>query len=103
MLYRQRPQGLRLGIDLEAEALMSNSGGNAYWIACRRAEEASSEEIAKDWSGVANAIRGANRENITPPEDEDRPSLRPDRARPPSTAFRIARAMKVARCGVRFW
>jgi hypothetical protein len=56
MLYRQRPEGLRLGIDLEAEALMSNSGGNAYWIACRRAEEASSEEIAKDWSGVANVI-----------------------------------------------
>jgi hypothetical protein len=56
MLYRQRPQGLRLGIDLEAEALMSTSGGEAYWIARRRAEEASSQEMAKDWSGVANAI-----------------------------------------------
>ena len=56
MLYRQRPQGLRLGIDLEAEALMSTSDGEAYWIARRRAEEASSEEMAKDWSGVANAI-----------------------------------------------
>ena len=64
MLYRQRPQGLRLGIDLEAEALMSTSGGEAYWIACRRAEEASSEEMAKDWSGVANAI--ARREGKRP-------------------------------------
>ena len=56
MLYRQRPQGLRLGIDLEAEALMSTSGGEAYWIARRRAEEASSEEMTEDWSGVADAI-----------------------------------------------
>jgi hypothetical protein len=64
MLYRQRPQGLRLGIDLEAEALMSTSAGAAYWIARRRAEEASSEEMAKDWSGVANAI--ARREGKRP-------------------------------------
>jgi hypothetical protein len=56
MLYRQRPQGLRLGIDLEAEALISNSGVDAYWLARRRAEEASSEDMAKDWSGVATAI-----------------------------------------------
>jgi hypothetical protein len=56
MFYRQRPQGLRLGIDLEAEALMSNSGEEAYRIASRRAEEASSDEMAKDWIGVAGAI-----------------------------------------------
>jgi hypothetical protein len=56
MLYRQRPRGLRLGIDLEAEALISTSGGEAYRVARRRAEEASSEEMARDWSGVANAI-----------------------------------------------
>jgi hypothetical protein len=56
MLYRQRPNGLRLGIDLEAEALISNSGADAYWIARRRAEEASSEDLARDWSGVAAAI-----------------------------------------------
>ena len=57
MLYRQRAsQGLRLGIDLEAEALISNSGMDAYWVACRRAEEASSEDMAKGWNGVAAAI-----------------------------------------------
>jgi len=56
MLYRQRPHELRLGVDLEAEALISNSGADAYWVACRRAEEASSEDMAKDWSSVAAAI-----------------------------------------------
>jgi hypothetical protein len=56
MFYRQRPRGLRLGIDLEAETLMSNSGAEAYGIARRRAEEASSEEMTDDWSGVADAI-----------------------------------------------
>lgn len=56
MLYRQRPWGLRLGIDWEAETLMSNSEEQAYSIARRRAEEASSEQMAKDWSGVADAI-----------------------------------------------
>ena len=48
--------GLRLGIDLEAETLLSRSGAEAYWIARRRAEEASSEEMTEDWSGVADAI-----------------------------------------------
>ena len=56
MLHRQRPQGVRLGIDFEADALMSLSGGDAYSIACQRAAEASSEEIAGDWSEVAAAI-----------------------------------------------
>jgi hypothetical protein len=56
MFYRQRPRGLRLGIDLEAETLLSSSGAEAYWIARRRAEEASSEEMTEDWSGVADAI-----------------------------------------------
>jgi hypothetical protein len=56
MLYRQCPRGLRLGIDLEAESLMSYSAGEAYWIARRRAEEASSEQLAQDWSGVADTI-----------------------------------------------
>jgi hypothetical protein len=70
-MYRQRPQGLRLGIDLEAEALMSTSGGEAYWIARHRAEEASSEEMAKDWSGVANAIarKGGKRPGVYPRRD----------------------------------
>jgi hypothetical protein len=56
MSHRQRPQGLRLSIDSEAQALISISGGEAYWVACRRAEEASSEDMARDWSGVAAAI-----------------------------------------------
>ena len=56
MPHRQRPRGLRLGIDLEANALISTSGPEAYWVALRRAEEASSDEIARDWSGVAVAI-----------------------------------------------
>jgi hypothetical protein len=51
-----RGQGLRLGIDLEAETLISNSGVDAYRIARRRADESSSHQIAKDWSRVAAAI-----------------------------------------------
>ena len=31
-------------------------GAEGYWVALRRAEEASSEEMARDWSGVANVI-----------------------------------------------
>ncbi len=56
MLYRQRSRGLRLGVALEAKALISSSGAEAYWVARRRAEEASSEDMAKDWSIVAAAI-----------------------------------------------
>jgi hypothetical protein len=56
MFYRQRPRGLRLGIDFEAETLLSSSGAEGYWIARRRAEEATSEEMTQDWSGVADAI-----------------------------------------------
>jgi hypothetical protein len=56
MFYRERPRGLRLGIDLEAQTLMSSSGAEAYWIARSRAEEASSAEMTEDWSGVADAI-----------------------------------------------
>ncbi len=56
MLYRQRPRGLRLEIDREAKALISSSGGEAYWVARQRAEEASSEDIAEGWSVVADAI-----------------------------------------------
>ena len=57
LLYRRRPEGLRLGIDLEAETLISNNSGvDAYRIARRRAEESSSHQMAKDWSRVAVAI-----------------------------------------------
>ena len=41
---------------METETLLSSSGAKAYWIARRRAEEASSEEMTEDWSSVADAI-----------------------------------------------
>jgi hypothetical protein len=47
---------VRLGIELEADALLSISGAQAYSIARKRAEEASSEEIARDWSVVAATV-----------------------------------------------
>jgi hypothetical protein len=53
MLQRERPRGVRLGIDAEADALLSTSGMQAYSIALKRAEEASSDEMARDWSVVA--------------------------------------------------
>lgn len=56
MLDRQSPRSLRLEIDREVETLMATSVGEAYWIARRRAEEASSEQMAMDWNGVAKAI-----------------------------------------------
>jgi hypothetical protein len=37
--YQQRPHELRLAISPEAEALISDFGGEAYAEACRRAEE----------------------------------------------------------------
>jgi hypothetical protein len=54
--HRQRPSGVRLGIDLEANALISISGPDAYSVALRRAEESSSDEMARDWTGVAVLI-----------------------------------------------
>ena len=56
MSKRERPRAVRLGIDLEADALLSMSGAQAYSIALKRAEEASSEEIARDWSVVAATV-----------------------------------------------
>ena len=56
MLQRERPGGVRLGIEVEADALLSTSGMQAYSIALKRAEEASSDEMAWDWSVVAATI-----------------------------------------------
>jgi len=56
MLKRERSRGVRLGIELEADALLSISGAQAYSIALKRAEEASSEEMARDWSVVAATV-----------------------------------------------
>ena len=56
MLHTQRQQGVRLGVDFEAMALIANRGAEAYSAACLRAEEASSEALARDWSEVASVI-----------------------------------------------
>jgi hypothetical protein len=56
MLQRERPRGVRLGIELEVDALLSVSGAQAYSIALKRAEEASSDEMARDWSVVAATV-----------------------------------------------
>ena len=56
MLQRERPRRARLGIEFEAEALLSISGAQAYSIALKRAEEASSDEMARDWGVVATTV-----------------------------------------------
>jgi len=56
MSQRQRREGVRLGVDHEAEALLSAWGQNAYAIARQRAEEASSDALFSDWSEVADLI-----------------------------------------------
>ena len=56
MLQREQPRRVRLGIELEADALLSISGAQAYSIALKRAEEASSDEMARDWSVVAATV-----------------------------------------------
>jgi hypothetical protein len=56
MLQRERPRKVRLGIEIEADALLSISGPQAYSIALKRAEEASSVDIARDWSVVAATV-----------------------------------------------
>lgn len=55
MSHRQRPQGLRLRIDYGVHVLTSISGREAYWVPRQRAEEASSEDMARDWTAVAAA------------------------------------------------
>ena len=56
MFNWRRRRGLRLETDLEAKTLISERGGEAYSVARRRAEEASSETMANDWSVVAFVI-----------------------------------------------
>ncbi len=66
MSNRQRPRELRLGVGVEAEALISNLGVDAYWVARQRAQEASSDAMARDWSSVALAIARKTRRRATP-------------------------------------
>jgi hypothetical protein len=56
MLQREQQRRVRLGIELEADALLSISGVQAYSIALKRAEEASSDEMVCDWSVVAATV-----------------------------------------------
>jgi hypothetical protein len=56
MMHAQRQRGVRLGVDFEAKALIANLGAEAYSAARLRATEASSEEMAKDWTNVASVI-----------------------------------------------
>ena len=56
MSYHQRPHELRLAISSEAEALMTSFGDQAYAEARQRAEEASSDFLARDWNEVAYVV-----------------------------------------------
>ena len=56
MSHHAHQRALRLEIDREANALMNAVGAQAYWVARRRAEEASSDEMARDWSVVAETV-----------------------------------------------
>lgn len=56
MSYHQPPNELRLAISIEAEALITNFGDDAYTEARRRAEEASSGFLARDWNAVALTV-----------------------------------------------
>ncbi len=56
MSYHQPAHELRLAISLEAEALISNFGDEAYVEARRRAKEASNDLLARDWDAVALTV-----------------------------------------------
>jgi hypothetical protein len=56
MLQQERTRKVRLGIELEAKALLSISSAEAYSIALKRADEASSDQMAHNSSVVAKAV-----------------------------------------------
>lgn len=56
MAQRRQIRELRLEIGFETEALMAALGPEAYRAARQRAQEASSEAMARDWGVVAAAI-----------------------------------------------
>jgi hypothetical protein len=66
MSYHQRPHELRLAISSEVEALISDFGGEAYVEAYRRANEASSDSLARDWTVVAATVarRSSRRSSV---------------------------------------
>lgn len=55
MSHHAHQRALRLEVDREAFALMNAVGAQAYWVARRRAEEASSDEMARGWTGVSKS------------------------------------------------
>jgi hypothetical protein len=65
MSYHQRPHELRLAISSEAEALMMSFGDQAYGEARLRAEEASSDFLARDWNEVAHVVARKTRKRRT--------------------------------------
>jgi|HubBroStandDraft_3_1064219.scaffolds.fasta_scaffold646687_2 hypothetical protein len=56
MSHHQPSYALRLAVSSAAEALISDLGPEAYAVARRRAEEASSDILSRDWSQVALEI-----------------------------------------------
>jgi hypothetical protein len=63
--YHQRPHELRLAVSSEAEALMISFGDQAYAEARLRAEEASSDFLARDWNEVAHMVARKTRKRPT--------------------------------------
>jgi hypothetical protein len=55
--HHHRSHELRLAIPLEAKALLSLYGSEAFTEARRRAVEASNDFLARDWSEVALVVR----------------------------------------------
>ena len=65
MSCHPRPHELRLAISTEAEALMIAFGDQAYAEARLRAEEASSDLLARDWKEVAHVVARKTRKRPT--------------------------------------
>jgi hypothetical protein len=65
-MSQHEPRALRLMVALEADALVANFGGEAYAVACERAEEASSEMLAADWREVALTIARRDQRVVRP-------------------------------------
>jgi hypothetical protein len=65
-MSHHEPRALRLMVAFEAEALIANYGGEAYFVACQRAQEASSEMLATDWREVALTIARKDQKAVRP-------------------------------------
>jgi hypothetical protein len=65
-MSHHEPRAMRLMVALEAEALIANFGGEAYAVACQRAEEASSEMLAVDWREVVRTIARNDQRAVRP-------------------------------------